>query len=136
LLEGSQLCAKDTQAFTGYAVGLPALLGWQRLNPSLLLQASNRAIECSWPKASSGKVRNVFDHRVSVLWPIGEAGKHKQGWIGIVSPTRVTLTPYYVWRTSHGVVISRLTSHRKKKELARVPTEQALYFVTLPLDRA
>jgi hypothetical protein len=48
---------------------------------------------------------DVFDHRVSVLRAIGEAGKHKHGRVGIVSHSRDLFGYYYVLRTTHDVVI-------------------------------
>jgi hypothetical protein len=63
----------------------------------------------------SAKALNVFDHRVAMLRSIREAGKHKEGRVGIMPRFRALFDVYYVSRTTHNVVISQL--HRECKEI-------------------
>jgi hypothetical protein len=55
---------------------------------------------------------------VSVLWSIGEAGKHEQRRVRVVHHSRAFFGLYYVSRTTHDVVIAQLSS-RCKEILAR-----------------
>ena len=113
-MQGGQLRAENTQSFRRDAIRLPALLGCKWLDPTLLLQAGDRSIQCSRTQAGSAHVRDVFDHGVPVLRAICEAGKHKQGRIGIAPESRAFFGLYCVLRTSHNVVVSQLVSYCKR----------------------
>ncbi len=114
LSQGGQFCAENARALGGNTVGSAALLGWERLNPTLLFQASNCPIQRSRAETCPAEARNVFDHRVSMLRSTGETGEHKQWRVRIVPHFRVTFGRYYASRTTHNVVIAQLASCRKE----------------------
>lgn len=107
-MQGGQFRAENTQSSRRDAIRLAAILGCEWLNQALLLQASNCPVQCSGAQAGSAHARNVFDHGMSMPRSICEAGKHKQGRVGIVSSSRVRFAFCYVMRTSHNVVTAQI----------------------------
>jgi hypothetical protein len=107
-LEGGESGAEDAHASSSDAIRLAALFGSERLDPTELLQAADCAVEGSRTETGSAEARNVFDHRVPVLWSIGETGEDEQGRVGVVAGSWGIFVVYYVARTSHDVVIAYL----------------------------
>jgi hypothetical protein len=108
LSQGGQFCAENARALSGNAIGLAALLGWKRLDPTLLFQAGNRPIQRSRAQTGPAHARNVLNHGMSVLRSAGQAGKHKQWRIRIVPDSRFIFGRYYASRTTHYVVIAQI----------------------------
>jgi hypothetical protein len=108
LSQGGQFCAENARALSGNAIGPAALLGWKRLDPTLLLQARNRPIQRSRAQTSPAYARNVLNHGVAVLRSLGQAGKHKQWRVRIVPHSLVIFGGYYASRTTHDVVIAQI----------------------------
>ncbi len=108
LSQGGQFCAENARALSGNAIGPTALLGWKRLDPTLLFQACNCPIQRSRAETSPAYACNVLNHGVSVLRSAGQAGKHKQRRVRIVPHFRVTFGHYYALRTTHHVVIAQI----------------------------
>jgi hypothetical protein len=107
LSQGGQFCAENARALSGNAIGPAALLGWKRLDPTLLFQAGNRPIQRSRAQTGPAYAGNVLNHGVSVLRSAGQAGKDKQRRVRIVPRFRVIFGRYYASRTTHDVVISQ-----------------------------
>src|SRR5579863_5100112 len=104
--QGAEFGAENAQARAGDAIRLAAILSRERLNPSLLLQAGDRAIQRSRPQADAAEAGNILDHGVSMLRPTRQAGQHKQRRVGEVAWARVVCL-YYVSRTTHDVVVAQ-----------------------------
>jgi hypothetical protein len=107
LSQGGQFCAENARALSGNAIGPTALLGWERLDPTLLFQASNCPVQRPWSQTGPTYARDIFNHRVAVLRSAGQAGKDKQRRVRIVPHSRVIFGSYYAARTTHDVVIAQ-----------------------------
>lgn len=107
LSQGGQFCAENARAFSGNAIGPSALLWWERLDPTLLLEPRNRAIQRPWSQTGPAYARDIFNHGVAVLRSAGQAGKDKQRRVRIVPHSRVIFGSYYAARTTHDVVIAQ-----------------------------
>ena len=108
LSQGGQFCAENARALGGNTVGSAALLGWERLNPTLLFQASNCPIQRPWTQTGPAYARDILNHGVSVLRSAGQASQHKQRRVRIVPHFRLILGGYYARRTTHHVVIAQI----------------------------
>jgi hypothetical protein len=64
------------------AVGSPAIIGWQSLDQSVLLEALDRAVECAWAEALAAEGLDVEKHGVTVLRPAGKADQQQQARVG------------------------------------------------------
>jgi hypothetical protein len=83
-------------------------------------------VQRSRTQTGPAKAHNVFDHRVSVLRSIGEAGEHKHRRVRIVSQSRPLFGSYYALRTTHDVVIAQLNPLLQGNYLARRHLDQRL----------
>jgi hypothetical protein len=107
---------QDADAIGGNAIGLATLFAGKRLDPALLLEASDRAVECSRSEARAAEANDVFDHGVAVFGTIGEAGEDHQRRVGKVAGIWVVL--YYATSSTHHVVVISWTSGFGKHDLA------------------
>ena len=107
LSQGGQFCAENARALSGNAIGPPTFLGWERLDPTLLFQASNCPVQRPRSETSPAYAGNVLNHGVSVLRSAGQTGKDKQRRVRIVPEPWVVFGRYYVSRTTHNVVIAQ-----------------------------
>jgi hypothetical protein len=113
LLQGGQFCAENARALSSNAIGPAAFLGWERLNPTLLFQASNRPIQRPRSQTGPAYARDIFNHGMAVLRSTGQARKDKQWRVRIVPESRVIFDRcyfgrYFASRTTHHVVIARM----------------------------
>ena len=74
----------------------------ERLDPSLLLEASDRSIECSWTQSSAAHLPNVFQHCVSMLRAACETCQDKELRIGEMAFKRAGKE---IDSTTHNVVV-------------------------------
>src|SRR5947207_739356 len=80
------------------AIGLAAVLGWQRLDQLLALQTCDRSVQSAWAQAGPAHLRDVVDHGVAVLGPVRQAGQHQQWRVRVMAEARVILALYSVSR--------------------------------------
>lgn len=85
-------------------------------------------VQRSRTQTGPAKAHNVFDHRVSVLRSIGEAGEHKHRRVRIVSQSRPLFGSYYALRTTHDVVIAPLNPCYKEITWPGGTSISVLYF--------
>ncbi len=107
--------AEHPAAFSRQSIGLPALLRFQWLNPSLPFQPCDGSVQSARPQSATTHAKNILDHGIAVLGPIRQAGHHQQGRVGIVAGRVLVWKPlYYVARISrHVVMVARNDPARK-----------------------
>src|SRR5689334_6953407 len=68
--EGGKLLAQRRRASGRQTVGMAAVLGGKRRNPTLLLQPHERAIECPRLQRRPAEAVDVLDHGIAMLLAI------------------------------------------------------------------
>src|SRR5579863_1301797 len=106
--------AQNAKPILGDPIRSPAIFGAQGLDPPLLLEPGNRAVERAGTEARTAELLDVLDHRVAVFRSVGQAGKHQQRRVGVVAKLGDVLAFYYAARTTHDVVIAQEEPSRKQ----------------------
>src|SRR6185312_4955589 len=76
--ESGELLAQRNRSSGRQTIGMTAILSGKRLNPALLLQPHERAIERAWLQNRPAEAVDVLDHGIAVLLAIREAEQDQQ----------------------------------------------------------
>jgi hypothetical protein len=114
-MEGGEAGTEQAETFGGDAVGAPAVVGGEGLDPAALLEASDGAVEGAGAETGAAEAGDVVDHGVAVFGAVGEGGENEERGIGVVAELGAGIGSCYVARTTHGVVIARKLREMQEK---------------------
>jgi hypothetical protein len=89
-----KLCPEYSTPPNRQSIGLAAIFGLKCFDEALLVK----------PRAAH--LEDVLDHRVAVLRPVGQAGKHEERRVGVVAEVRRGCFSCYDPHVSHCVIIA------------------------------